>query len=295
MAAEQERQRLLVEAKLRSLESSAAAERAKGEEWKAQQTSTLESSRGERTEREAALQLRIQQMELSVRSAAAAAEEAHKREMAQVALVKQLQMRQEQASAAAASAVAAKNRFGGRNGSTGEILAAMAQVQAHAEALQSELSAPQRAERRAERAQATARAGDDEIARAAADALAQAEAERQVQQAQYELTLSRQAAGEVRLQADLLKQRLAAQLSAEQKRAEMRESTLAQQREAAAQALASERQAHASTKREASAAVSSAQEEVRSARALVLTREAVPRWPTRRAGRRRARAAGRRG
>ena len=95
-----------------------------------------------------------------------------------------------------------------------------------------------------------------------------------MQQAQYELTLSRQAAGEVRLQADLLKQRLAAQLSAEQKRAEMRESTLAQQREAAAQALASERQAHASTKREASAAVSSAQEEVRSARALVLTREA---------------------
>ena len=93
-------------------------------------------------------------------------------------------------------------------------------------------------------------------------------------QAKYELTLSQHAAGEVRLQADLLKKRLAAQLHAEQQRGASREAMLAQQREAAAQALATERANHANSRREASTFVARAEEEVRAARAMVSQREA---------------------
>ena len=52
-------------------------------------------------------------------------------------------------------------------------------------------------------------------------------AERQAQATKQELSLSQQAAHEVRLQADLLKGRLTAQLAAEQKRAAARESSAA--------------------------------------------------------------------
>ena len=273
VAAEQERQRLVAEERLRALEASAAVERQQFDTWKAQQSTRLESSRAGGSEVQAQLQMRIKQMELAVQASASAADEARRRELAQGELVKQLQMRAQQAAQAAATAGKSRSSFGG---GSGEVLAAMSQVQAHAEALQSELSATQQQLQR-ERAQALQ--AQEQHTTALANAMnqgvtAKTGAETAVTAAKFELQMSHQAAQEVRLQADLLKQRLTAQLQAEQKRAVAREATLSQQREQAAQSLALERAAHAATKRESGQVSASAEEELRAARALVSIREA---------------------
>ena len=260
---------MAAEQRANSLEQSAKAERAKWEEWKAQASQRLEHTRGGGAEREAQLSLRVKQMELAVQSAAAAADEAHKREQAQAELVKNLQMRYEQAAQAAAMA-------GSKKGSNDGVMAAMKSVQAHAEALQHELNSTQSAlQRERYQAQEMQKQHSNALAEALNNGvMARGEAERMSERAKHELSMSQQAAKEVRLQADLLKSRMAAQLSAEQKRAEAREATLSQQREQTAQALAMERAAHAATTREAEQKVAHAEETVRAAQAKVQSREA---------------------